>query len=285
MKTLPILIVALLATSGLADDQPPITLDSAPPVVVKTVPAAGSDDVAPSLGTISVTFSKKMQDDSWSWVQMSKDSFPTMRGKPRYLKDGRTNVLDVTLNPNQTYAIWFNSSKVQNFKDEQGRAAVPYLLVFRTGAKKEERGLDAKVGRETSRVRFLTEEKTTIIDITSDFGIDKATVKRKSDKWPKSILVRLHLGGLESFRAGNEEIAVEWSVSSTGENAKRISLRKGRDELALYEKSPYHTEVRIVGGNGKIPLKDGYFEVRLPAKLFEGNPEEITLRWIDFYRN
>ena len=49
--------------------------------------------------------------------------------------------------------------------------------------------------------------------------------------------------------------------------------------------SPYYTEVRMVGGNGRIPLKDGHFEVPLPAKLFEGNPPEITLRWIDFYRN
>ena len=55
--------------------------------------------------------------------------------------------------------------------------------------------------------------------------------------------------------------------------------------MALDDKSPYRTTVRIVGSNGKIPLKDGYFEVPLPAKLFERNPEEITLRWIDFYRN
>ena len=108
--------------------------------------------------------------------------------------------------------------------------------------------------------------------------------KRESENWPKSILVRLHLSGLESFKAGNRDVAVEWSVSSTGKNAKRVSLRKGRDELALDEKSPYHTTVRIVGGNGKIPLKEGHFEVPLPAKLFERNPEEITLRWIDFYR-
>ena len=31
-------------------------------------------------------------------------------------------------------------------------------------------------------------------------------------------------------------------------------------------------------------LKNGYFEVPLPAKLFEGNPDQVTLRWIDFYR-
>jgi hypothetical protein len=73
--------------------------------------------------------------------------------------------------------------------------------------------------------------------------------------------------------------------SSTGDHATRTSLVSGKRVAALDDKSPYYTEVRIVGGHGKIPLKDGYFEVPLPAKLFEGNPEEIRLRWIDFYRN
>jgi RNA polymerase sigma-70 factor (ECF subfamily) len=137
MKTFSILIVAMLATSALADDQPTISLDSVPPVVVKTIPAAGSDEVDPGLERITVTFSKKMRDGSWSWVQMSKDTFPLMRGEPRYLEGHKTNVLDVTLKPNQTYAIWFNSGKFQNFTDAQGRPAVPYLLVFKTGEAKE----------------------------------------------------------------------------------------------------------------------------------------------------
>jgi hypothetical protein len=145
--------------------------------------------------------------------------------------------------------------------------------------------LDAKVGREGSKVRFLPDGDQTIIDITSEFGIDKATIRRKLDAWPMSIVVRLHLGGLESFKAGRDDVAVEWSVSGTGDNSSIVSLRRGKEELALDEKSPYHTNGRIVGGNGKIPLKDGYFEVPLPAKLFEGNPEELTLQWIDFYRN
>lgn len=145
--------------------------------------------------------------------------------------------------------------------------------------------MDAKVGREGSKVCFLPDGDQTIIEITSEFGIDEATIRRKLDAWPKSIFVRLHLSGLESFKAGGDDVAVEWSVSSTGDNSSRVSLRRGKEELALDEKSPYHTNVRIVGGNGKIPLKDGYFEVPLPAKLFEGIPEELTFQWIDFYRN
>lgn len=140
-------------------------------------------------------------------------------------------------------------------------------------------------GRTDTLIHFASEADMTIFDISSDFGIDSATIKRESANWPESMLVRLHLRGLESFRATRNEIAVEWSVSSTGKHAERVSLRKGRNESALDEKSPYHSEVRIVGGDGKIPLNDGYFAVPPPAKLFEGNPEEITLRWIDFFRD
>jgi len=74
-------------------------VDSAPPVVVKAVPEAGS-----------------------------KESV----GKPRYEADQKTCVLKVKLEPNKTYGYWINSEKFHGFKDQQGRSAVPYLLVFKT---------------------------------------------------------------------------------------------------------------------------------------------------------
>lgn len=143
----------------------------------------------------------------------------------------------------------------------------------------------AKVGRDGSQVRFSAEGDTTIIDVTSKFGIDKATIRRESPKWPRSILVRLHLKGLELFNVANGELSVDWSVTSTGDNSSRVFLRSGVKETALDTKSPYHTPVRIVGGKGRIPLVDGYFEVPLPARLLQRNPDEIKLEWIDFYRN
>jgi RNA polymerase sigma-70 factor (ECF subfamily) len=109
-----------------------ITLDGARPVVVKTVPEAGVDQVDPKLAEIQVTFSKDMHDQSWSWAQASKASFPTIDGKPKYLADKRTCVLPVKLEAGKTYAIWVNSQKFGNFKDAGGRPAVPYLLVFKT---------------------------------------------------------------------------------------------------------------------------------------------------------
>jgi hypothetical protein len=123
------LVTGLAGTAGLADD---VTLKSVPPVVVKTVPEAGTSEVDPKLTEIKVTFSKDMQDGSWSWATLSKESFPNVDGKPRYLADKRTCVLRVKLEPEKTYAVWVNTQKFGNFKDTEGRSAVPYLLVFRT---------------------------------------------------------------------------------------------------------------------------------------------------------
>jgi RNA polymerase sigma-70 factor (ECF subfamily) len=129
LVTLAALFIGLSATVALADD---VTLESVPPAVAKTVPSAGASDVDPKVTEIKVTFSKVMQDGSWSWSMLSKESFPTMDGKPKYLEDKKTCVLPVKLEPGKTYAIWVNSEKFQNFKDTDGRSAVPYLLVFRT---------------------------------------------------------------------------------------------------------------------------------------------------------
>lgn len=141
--------------------------------------------------------------------------------------------------------------------------------------------LEATTRRGTSRVDIEQSGGKTVFDITSQVGIDVAAITRKSEKWPETILVRLHLRGLESFKVETGKMAVEWSVSSSGKNAPRVTLWEGRKETPIDQKSPYFSaSKRAAGKDGK----GGHFEVLLPAKLFEGNPEEIVLRWIDFYR-
>jgi hypothetical protein len=113
----------------------PVAVESLPPVVVKTVPQSGDLAVDPSLKEISVTFSKDMTTvEMWSWAEITPDSFPKLAGKPHYLGDRRTCVLPVKLEPGKTYAIWVNSTRYDNFRDQGDRPAVPYLLVFRTKA-------------------------------------------------------------------------------------------------------------------------------------------------------
>jgi RNA polymerase sigma-70 factor (ECF subfamily) len=132
MKTASLFLTTFVISFSAAIAEDEVTLENVPPVVVKTVPEAGAADVDPALAEIKVTYSKAMQAGSWSWSMASKASFPTMNGQPKYLEDAKTCVLPVKLEPGKTYAIWLNSEKFKNFKDADGRPAVPYLLVFKT---------------------------------------------------------------------------------------------------------------------------------------------------------
>jgi RNA polymerase sigma-70 factor (ECF subfamily) len=126
--TCSLLTFAALGLGVRADD---ITVEALPPVVVKTVPQAGMTNVDAKTTEIQVAFSKDMMDGSWSWSQLSDATFPKIIGKPKY-KDKRTCIVTVKLEPDKTYAIWLNTEKFDNFKDADGRPAVPYLLVFKT---------------------------------------------------------------------------------------------------------------------------------------------------------
>ena len=134
MKNVPVLFAAtVLASFGQRVIASDLSLESAPPVVVKTVPVAGATDVEPGLTEIRVTYSKAMEDGNWSWSTWGEENYPETTGKPRYLADSRTCVLPVKLQAQKFYAIWLNSDKFKNFKDTGSKPAVPYLLTFFTG--------------------------------------------------------------------------------------------------------------------------------------------------------
>lgn len=124
-------LVVCFTTSGHAEEH---SVASLPAVVVKTEPQAGLTDVDPNTKEIKVTFSKKMLNNSWSWGQISDETMPKSTGKPRYLRDGKTCVLPVKLEPGHTYVLQLNAldGHFANFKDEKKRPAVAYLLVFET---------------------------------------------------------------------------------------------------------------------------------------------------------
>jgi hypothetical protein len=142
--------------------------------------------------------------------------------------------------------------------------------------------------RKDDTVEVQADKDKTQFIIKSPFGISQAVIEREGEKWPDAVALRLHLKGLESFRASNGKIALDASVSSPEGKPKVRLWKDGKEDAPLDEKSPLWTDIRILGGDGKpareLPLKDGYFEMVLPRAIFDGNPEGITLSWIDFYR-
>jgi hypothetical protein len=141
--------------------------------------------------------------------------------------------------------------------------------------------------RDTDKVEVQADKEKTVFVVKSPFGISQAVIERAGEKWPDAVVLRLHLKGLESFRASNGKDTLDAAVSS--QDRKVRLWTDGKEDAVLDAKSPLWMEMRMVGGDGKpakaIPLKDGYFEMALPKAFFEGNPKAITVTWIDFYRN
>ncbi len=125
-------LIQSVNSSTPTDDQ---ILTQQPPVVVETFPVSGARDVEPGETEIRVRFSKEMTDGSWSWSTAWENSTPEMIGQPHYEADGKICVAKVKLEPGRTYAFWLNSENFHNFKDADGRPAVPYLLIFQTKQK------------------------------------------------------------------------------------------------------------------------------------------------------
>jgi|GEM_PF-6412402 len=135
---------------------------------------------------------------------------------------------------------------------------------------------------------YVSEAETTVL-IPSGSAIGRCMIRRQTLEWPKTVLVRLELKGLESFKvqvpqADDRALAVEWCVASSGDFSQRVVLWERGKEVPLDSDSPFYTVVRVASQGRSIPLESGYFLVSIPPQLLKGNPERIELQWIDFYR-
>jgi len=102
------------------------------PKVTASSPAALANDVSPKLTKISVTFDRPMKDGCWSWVQIDKETFPEMGGKPSFDKARTTCSLPVKLRPGKVYWVGINTEPYTNFQDNDGHRAQAFVLLFAT---------------------------------------------------------------------------------------------------------------------------------------------------------
>lgn len=137
-------------------------------------------------------------------------------------------------------------------------------------------------------IQVQADKYKTVFAIKGPLGISNAEIERLGTRWPDTVMLRLHLKGLESFRASNGQVTLDATVSTEEGNPTVRLWKGGTENTYLDDKSPFWMNVRILAGDGKlaraIPVNDGFFEITLPKVFFAGNPRSITLRWIDFYR-
>ena len=106
------------------------------------------------------------------------------------------------------------------------------------------------------------ERSKTIFDVKSGFGIGGGKIKLATGEWPETVLVRLHLTGLEGF-----------SVSNGKQSLTRSDL-----------------DIRMLDSRGNVKegrylLKTkGYYEAVVPPSLLGPEVKELQISWVDFYR-
>ena len=153
--------------------------------------------------------------------------------------------------------------------------------------------------KSTRNFKTTTRKKDDTIDVRSDMdrtlfivkspsGISQAIIERQADSWPKTVGLRLHLKGLESFRAANGKTTLNAAVSFQDAKPKVRQWKDANENAGFDNKSPLWMDLRIIGSDGKpakaFPLQNGHFEIMLPTVFFEGNPKSITVSWVDFFR-
>jgi hypothetical protein len=120
--------------------------------------------------------------------------------------------------------------------------------------------------RDNDKIEVKTESDKAVISVHSPFGISQAVIERKDKHWPETVMLRLHLKGLENFKVSNGKITLEAAVSSQ-DGTVRLWKDSERRFATGFQKSILDGH-SLIGEDGKptttIPLNDGYFEMQLP---------------------
>lgn len=136
------------------------------------------------------------------------------------------------------------------------------------------------------QVDIRHENGAAFIDIHSPTGIGSAKFELESGAMPGEIVVRLHLKGLEEVRLVSAEDSLSASVSSSDSSRLNQKIISPGSEMPLLPGHPLWMEIEIVSGQPekKIPLEEGYFEIRLPKEFIRKAGRSFEIAWIDFYR-
>lgn len=126
-------VALLLAACGERTPELKLSTDARPaaPQAIDFDPPNGAFDVDPARPTITVTFDREMDRQGWAWVIENPATAPKT-GESRFDASGRSNSVDVELEPGRTYVVWVNSPEYSYFRDATGVPATPTRWTFTT---------------------------------------------------------------------------------------------------------------------------------------------------------
>lgn len=176
--------------------------------------------------------------------------------------------------------LWAMGRTWNTPSDGKLRAIANGLILFNT----EVPTFDITTNKSADQGKVEVKGDSATFDFFSPSGIGGGTITLKQGSWPLSVVLRLHLHGLESFNVSNGKVSLRVSVVSHAEKPTRLILVEDSREQDLEPGGV----IRALDADGKpisgLPGQGGWFEIRLPQALLEGQPKSLKLGWIDFYR-
>lgn len=141
-----------------------------------------------------------------------------------------------------------------------------------------------------TKVKISTQEGAVIFDIHDARGIGGVSITPKSGDWPQSVVVRIHLSGLESLQISNGKVTLFGSVLSHSGHMRLLEIEEAGKKKQAGKSDPLWMNIRMLDAQGKDidhlpdPKQGGYFALTLPPALTSAAKNGMTFRWIDFYR-
>lgn len=161
------------------------------------------------------------------------------------------------------------------------------LLAVTIGSSDEVPKFQITTQKADDCIRVRVDNETVIFDVRSPAGISHSVISREAESWPKTMVMRLHLRGLEHFSLAQGDVKIEGAVSSQ-DGSVRLWIAEQEDK-PLTETHPLWIKVRRLDAEGQptnaLPCPAGSIELQVPRALLKDNPSTFTLGWIDYYRN
>ena len=140
---------------------------------------------------------------------------------------------------------------------------------------------------QEDQIHIQQENSIITVDIHSPTGIGSAKFELESGAMPETMVLRLHLKGLEDVRLISDQATISASVSSSAVfNVTNQQIISAGNEYSITPIDPLWMKIQIVSDqtDKKIPLEAGFFEITVPKEFIQTAGNSFEIQWIDFYR-
>ncbi len=145
-------------------------------------------------------------------------------------------------------------------------------------------GVNVSTRSSGTGISVIVSNDKAVLTVSSQKGIGQATMTRSGEAWPKEVVVRLKLSGLESLKLTADKTTLSWSVSSHDDHPTTMTVLCNGEEKVLEKDDPLFSSVTHPHADEASPKAEGYFEVKIPQSVLRPELKEIRLEWIDFFR-